>query len=77
MASAIAVVIPGRLSVMSESSKATAPNMAPTRRGRSLSDADREAFLAAAGSWKDVDVERLKKDIRASRDIPGRSPVNL
>jgi hypothetical protein len=51
--------------------------MARTRRGRSLSDADREAFLAAAGSWKDVDVERLKKDIRASRDIPGRSPVNL
>jgi len=77
VASAIALVIPGRLSVMSESSKATAPNVARTRKGRRFSDADREAFLSAAGSWKDVDVDRLKKDIRASRDIPSRPPVEL
>jgi hypothetical protein len=51
--------------------------MARTRWRRRLSDADREAFLSAAGAWKDVDVDRLKKDIRDSRDIPSRPPVEL
>jgi hypothetical protein len=61
---------------MKEGSKAGA-EAARRRNGRTLSDADRKAFKSAAGAWKDVDVERLKKDIRASRDIPSRPPVEL
>jgi hypothetical protein len=35
---------------------------------RRLSDADREAFLAAAGSWKGlIDGEQLKRDIKEAR----------
>lgn len=39
-------------------------------RGRKLSDADIQAFLSSAGSWKGiVDTERLKKDIYESREM--------
>lgn len=37
---------------------------------------DYEAFLSAAGSWKDVDTDRLLKDIYASRRS-SRPPVDL
>ena len=46
-----------------------------SRRRRALS-AD-EAFRAAAGGWKDVDTEELKRRIRESRRIPARPRVDL
>jgi hypothetical protein len=33
------------------------------------SQADIDAFLSAAGSWKDVDIDKLKADIAESRRI--------
>ena len=40
--------------------------------------ADYEAFLSAAGGWKDlVDTEKLKKDIYESRKISTRPPIEL
>jgi len=32
----------------------------------------REKFLKAAGSWKNLDTEKLKKDIYESRNRPSR-----
>lgn len=37
----------------------------------------RRAFLAAAGSWKDVDVDRLLEDIYESRRLSTKPPVDL
>ncbi len=39
--------------------------------------ADYAAFRAAAGSWKDVDIEKFKADIYASRKLSTRPPVKL
>jgi len=39
--------------------------------------ADYEAFRAAAGSWKDMDVEKFKADISASRKIATRPRIKL
>jgi hypothetical protein len=39
--------------------------------------ADYEAFRSAAGGWKDVDTDKLIKDIYASRKISTRPPVEL
>ena len=36
-----------------------------------------DRFRSAAGSWADVDVDNLLADIYASRDAPGRPPVDL
>jgi hypothetical protein len=50
---------------------------APKRKRRDP-EADRQAFLASAGSWKGlIDLDQFLKDNRASRDIPGRPPVGL
>lgn len=40
-------------------------------------EADWEAFRSAAGSWKDVDVEKFLEDVYASRDasISTKAPV--
>jgi hypothetical protein len=45
------------------------PATLPTRRrGRQITEEDRAAFLASAGSWKGlVDAEQLKKDIKEAR----------
>lgn len=34
-----------------------------------LSEADREAFLSAAGGWADVDTDKLIEDIYAARAV--------
>jgi hypothetical protein len=46
-------------------------------RRRSPTDADREAFLSAFGSWKGiVDVDRLRADLEESRKL-SRPPAEL
>jgi hypothetical protein len=52
-------------------------NGKPRRGKRAKTQADYEAFLAAAGSWKDVDVEAFKAYIRERRDASSRPPVDL
>ncbi len=47
------------------------------RRRRHKSSAAYKAFLAAAGSWKDVDTDQLIADIYASRRISSRPAVEL
>lgn len=44
------------------------------RAKRAKSRKDYEAFLASASSWKDVDTDRLIKDIYESRKISSRLP---
>ena len=39
--------------------------------------ADIDAFLSSAGSWKDVDVDTFKAYIRERRDASSRPPVTL
>jgi antitoxin (DNA-binding transcriptional repressor) of toxin-antitoxin stability system len=52
--------------------------LAPNRSGRrGHREADLAAFLAAAGSWKDVDTDRLVEDIYESRARSSRPPVDL
>jgi hypothetical protein len=53
------------------------PNGKPKRARRAKTQADYEAFLAAAGSWRDVDIEAFKSYIRARRDASNRPPVDL
>jgi len=48
-----------------------------SRTKREKTKADWEAFLSAAGSWRDVDTDRLVKDIYQSRRKSSRPPVNL
>jgi hypothetical protein len=48
-----------------------------TRRRRRRTAADYEAFLSSAGSWKDVDTDKLIKDIYESRRISSKPPVEL
>ena len=33
--------------------------------------------LSAAGAWADVDTNKLLEDIYATRDLPGRPPLDL
>ena len=47
------------------------------KKKRAKTKADYEAFLSAAGSWKDMDVEKFKKDIYESRRLGSRPPVKL
>jgi hypothetical protein len=49
----------------------------PSKKKRAKTKADYEAFKAAAGSWKDMDVEKFKADIYASRRLSTRPPVKL
>ena len=44
---------------------------------RGKTKADYEAFRKAAGSWKDMDVEKFKANIYASRRLSTRPLVNL
>lgn len=39
----------------------------PRQRRQAVQKEDREAFLAAAGSWKGVDAEQLKAEIHEAR----------
>ena len=47
------------------------------RRRRRKSSAAYEAFLSLAGSWKDVDTDKLIADIYASRRMSSRPAVDL
>jgi hypothetical protein len=52
----------------------------PVKRRRikaARTDADYAAFRAAAGGWKDVDVDRFLADNQESRRISTRPPVEL
>ncbi len=53
------------------------PTKVSIRPRRKRTKADYEAFLAAAGSWSDVDTDELKKHIYESRAISTRPPVEL
>lgn len=44
---------------------------------RKKTAADYEAFRSAAGSWRDVDTDRLLEDIYADRRSMDRPPVDL
>jgi hypothetical protein len=56
----------------------TGKRKAPRSPFRQPSQADMDAFLAAAGGWKDlVDTEQLKRDIYESRARSGRPPIEL
>lgn len=47
------------------------------RKSRPRTDADRQAFLASAGGWRDVDTDKLLEDIYESRKNSSRPPVDL
>ena len=49
----------------------------PAKKKRAKTKADFEAFKSAVGSWKDMDVEKFKADISASRRLSTRPPVKL
>lgn len=53
------------------------PVRATTKRRRRKSAAARKAFLAAAGSWKDIDTDKFLRDNRESRNISTRPHVEL
>lgn len=50
---------------------------AKPRRSRKKIEADYQAFRSAAGSWHDVDTDKLTEDIYESRRISSRPPVEL
>jgi hypothetical protein len=51
---------------------------APRRRGfRNKTAADYAAFRGAAGSWKDVDIDRFLTELYESREHSTRPPVEL
>jgi hypothetical protein len=55
-----------------------APVKKRVKRRRTVSDADYQAFLSSAGSWEGlVDTEKLKQDIRESRNLSSRPPIEL
>lgn len=57
--------------------KPVTPGKAIVRRGRMRTKADIEAFRAAAGSWKDEDVDTLLKNVYESRRNSSRPAVEL
>jgi hypothetical protein len=68
----VAVLVPALNSGLSRSHVAhlrppTAAEVARSRVG----------IEASAGSWKDVDAEALKRDLRRQRDLVTRPPVEL
>jgi hypothetical protein len=50
---------------------------AKPKKKRVKTQADYEAFRAAAGSWKDMVVEKFKADIYESRRLGSRPPIKL
>ncbi len=48
-----------------------------SRRPRKKTKADYDAFYSSAGGWQDVDVEAFIQQIRASRAVSTRPPVEL
>ncbi len=54
------------------------PHGSKTRRQkRAKTEADYEAFRSAAGSWKDIDTDKLIENIYESRRISIRPPIDL
>ena len=53
------------------------PMRSALTRRRKKSAADYKAFVSAAGSWKDVDTDKLVADIRDSRKRSSRPPIKL
>ncbi len=49
----------------------------PPRSRRPRTAADFAAAIGAAGSWADVDTDRLLADVYASRAVPPSPPVEL
>ena len=49
----------------------------PPRKKREKTKADYEAFLSAAGGWKEIDTDKLIADIYASRRRSNRPPLKL
>ena len=47
------------------------------RRKRKISEADHQAFIRAAGSWSDFDVDTFLENIYESRRMSSRPPVEL
>jgi len=47
------------------------------RRKRERTKEDYEAFLSAAGSWSDVDIDEFLRKVYESRSIPPRPRVEL
>ena len=50
---------------------------APLRKKREKTKADYEAFLSAAGGWKDIDTDKLIAEIYESRRRRNRPAVKL
>ena len=50
---------------------------APPRKKREKTKADYEAFLSAAGGWKDIDTDKLIAEIYESRRRRNRPAVKL
>lgn len=50
---------------------------AKRRAGRAKTEADLEAFRSAAGGWKDVDTDKLIRDIYTDRAMSDRPPIEL
>jgi hypothetical protein len=47
------------------------------KKERAKTEADYEAFLSAAGGWKDVDTDKFVANIYATRRLSNRTPVNI
>jgi hypothetical protein len=58
-------------------SEASRHSKARKTRERQPTQADVDAFLASAGSWKDVDTDSFLRDTYASRDLSVKPPVEL
>jgi hypothetical protein len=56
---------------------AVVPLKRTRRKGKAKTEADYEAFRSAAGSWSDIDTDKLIEDIYESRRISSRPPVEL
>lgn len=54
-----------------------APTKRIRRKMRVKTKEDYEAFQAAAGSWKDMDVEKFKAALYESRRLGSRPPLKL
>lgn len=65
----------GRVRVLTENGKVVA-EIVPLRAGANRSAEDTAAFLSAAGSWADVDTDKLIEDIYRWRDeSPPKPPL--
>jgi len=63
---------------MSDAERGPGIRLVPKPRHRRVQDpADIDAFLSAAGTWRDVDTDALVRDIVESRRLSSRPPVEL